>query len=79
MSHVSDPIRFAVAVTPSDATVLTPFRCLYVGTAGDVAVRMAGGQTNVTFPNLAVGWHPIQGDMVLNTGTTASDIIAGWG
>ena len=78
MSYVSDPIKFAVVVTPSDSDTIGPFRCLYVGTSGDVAVRMYGGQNSVTFPNLAVGWHPIQGDQVLSTGTTASGIRAGW-
>lgn len=78
MSYVSDPVKFAVAVTPSDSDTIGPFRALYVGVTGNVAVRMYGGQNNVTFTNLAVGWHPIQGDKVLSTGTTASDIKAGW-
>jgi hypothetical protein len=78
MSNTSDPIKFALAVTPNDTNVLTPFRCLYVGVSGDVAVRMYGGGNNITFTGLAVGWHPIQGDKVLATGTTASDIVAGW-
>ena len=78
MSNVSDPIKFAAAVTPSDSDLIGPFRALYVGVTGNVAVRMLGGQNNVTFSNLAVGWHPIQGDKVLSAGTTASSIIAGW-
>lgn len=66
----------AEAITPSDTTVLTPpGRGLYVGTTGDVAVRMAGGGTAtfVGVPNGAV--LPICVDQVLSTGTSASDIV----
>jgi hypothetical protein len=65
----------AVAVTPSDATVFPVTRGFYVGTPGDIAVRTADGQT-ITFANVPVGILPVQADMVLSTGTAASDIIA---
>lgn len=78
MSYVSDPVKFAVSVTPSDATNIGPFRAIYVGGTGDVAVKMLGDGANVTFSNLAVGWHPIQGTRILATGTSATDIVAGW-
>lgn len=44
----------AVAVTPSDTTELF-CRALYVGGAGDVAVRMGPGATVVTFKAPPVG------------------------
>jgi len=78
MSYVSDPIKFAVAVTPADNTDIGPFRAIYVGGTGDVAIKMYGNGATVTFANLAVGWHPIQGTRILATGTGATDIIAGW-
>ncbi len=78
MSNVADPVKFAVAVTPSDTDLVGPARCLYIGVTGNVTVRMYGGQNTVTFSNLAVGWHPIQCDKVLATGTTATGIVAGW-
>jgi hypothetical protein len=65
----------AVAVTTSDATVIQITRALYVGTTGNINVRMADGQT-VLFSNVAVGIFPIQVDQVLSTSTTASNIIA---
>jgi hypothetical protein len=77
MSNVSDPAKFGGAVTPSDSTVLTPTRALYVGTAGNVSVLMMNGVT-VTFSNVQAGILPIQVTQVLATGTTASNIIALW-
>jgi hypothetical protein len=65
----------AVAVTASDATIFPVTRALYIGTAGDVAVRMADGMT-ITFTSVASGVFPVQVDQVLSTGTTASNIIA---
>jgi hypothetical protein len=63
------------AVTPSDATVIQTTRSLYVGVAGDLRVRDADGNT-VTVKNAPVGYHPLQVDMVLSTGTAATDILA---
>lgn len=65
----------AVAVTTSDATVFPVTRALYIGSTGNLAVRMADGQT-VTFASVPVGIFPIQVDMVLSTGTVASSILA---
>lgn len=65
----------AVAVTPSDATELPVTRGLFVGTAGDLAVIMADGQT-VTFLNIAnATLLPIQVQKVL-VATSASNILA---
>lgn len=68
--------RHAVAVTPSDATVLPGVtRSIFIGTAGDVAVRMASG-TTITFTSVGAGVFPVQVDQVLSTGTTALNIVA---
>ena len=63
-------------ITPSDSTVLSPIcRALYVGTTGNVAVRMLDGSTP-TFVAVPAGTIlPIQCDQVLLTGTSASTII----
>jgi hypothetical protein len=66
----------AVAVTPSDATIIPVTRALYIGTGGNLVVRMAGTQADVTFANVAQGIFPIQVDMVYSTSTTASNIVA---
>lgn len=69
------PAHTARAVTASDATEIEVTRALYIGTTGNVAVRMANGDI-VTFTAVPVGILPIQVDQVRSTNTTASDIIA---
>jgi len=66
----------AEAVTKSDTTVYTvPSRAVYVGGAGDMAVRMAGGGT-ATFVGVPAGATlPICVDQVLSTDTTATSIL----
>jgi hypothetical protein len=56
----------------------TDAAALYVGVSGDVTFIDAGGDTN-TMVAAPVGWHPIQVKQVKSTGTTATDILAGWG
>lgn len=66
----------SVVVTPSDATVLTATKGIYIGVAGDVAVTMADG-TQVTFVGLAAGLiHPLSVTKVKATGTTATSVLA---
>lgn len=65
----------AVAITASDATIIPVTRALYVGTTGNIAVRMADGQ-EVTFKTVPVGVFPIQVDMVKSTATTAAEMFA---
>lgn len=69
------PAHDAIAVNPNDATVIPMTRALYIGTTGNLTVRMADGH-NATFSTVPVGIFPIQVDMVLNTGTTAAAIVA---
>jgi len=67
----------ALAVTPSDSTVLPTTRGLWVGVAGNVAVTMADDGNNITFVGVLAGSIlPIQVTQVLATGTTATNIIA---
>jgi hypothetical protein len=65
----------AATVTPSDATVLQNVRALFVGTAGNLNVKTADGQT-VLFTNVGAGIFPVQVTQVLATSTTASNIVA---
>ena len=69
----------ARAVEPSDAEDLPRItRALYVGGAGDVAVRMAGGDI-VTFANLQAGpLVPLRISRVMAPGTTASALVGLW-
>lgn len=70
----------AAAVTKSDATVFTPPAIgLWVGGVGDVAVRMYGSQTSVTFVAVPAGTMlPVQVDQVLSTGTSGTNIVRLW-
>jgi len=65
----------AVAITPSDSTVIPYPRAIYVGVSGDVRVKMKGGAT-VTFKAVPVGVLPIRPIQVLSTSTTATDMVA---
>jgi hypothetical protein len=74
------PADNAAAVTPDDDTDLSDFaRALYVGTAGDVAVNLATTGSAIVFKNVAAGTVlPIRVARVLDTSTTADDIVAIW-
>jgi hypothetical protein len=75
------PAVHALTVTPSDtATVSSDGRStrgLFVGTGGNVAVMLRDDSTAVTLKNVASGSVlPIQVQFVMNTNTTATDIVA---
>lgn len=84
----SSPAQDAATVVKSDTTILTitksdtttaqqPTRGLYVGGAGDVAVRMWYSQHVVTFPSVPAGSVlPVTVDRVMSTNTTATNIVA---
>ena len=74
-ADISNAAR-AVAVTPNDTTVIQTTRALWVGVAGNVAVRMAGDGLTITFTGAPIGVLPVQVDKVLSTGTTATTILA---
>jgi hypothetical protein len=71
------PIRKATAVTPHNSNALSePTRGLYLGTAGDLTVRMAGGTSDSLFVGAAAGYHELSVTHVRATGTTAANILA---
>jgi len=78
----------AAAVVPSDTVnipnpsspdgIANNGNVLYIGTAGTLKVRTAGGD-DITFVTVNAGsFLPIQVVRVFATGTTASNIIALW-
>lgn len=71
------PSPIAVAVTPANATLTNgPPRALYIGVTGDLVVTMPGAAGTVTFAAVPAGSIlPIQ-PIQVNTGTTASSIVA---
>lgn len=63
-------------VTKSDVTVFDAPQAIFVGTGGDIALRLIGDSTTVTYKNIPDGtFLPVLADQVLSTGTTASDIV----
>jgi hypothetical protein len=67
----------ALAVTPSDSTVIPITRALYVGGAGNLNVVMADDENTVLFTAVPAGTIlPIQVSKVMSTSTTATSIIA---
>lgn len=69
---ITQPER-AAAVTPNDSTVFAA-STLFIGTAGNLRVTTAGGDT-VTFNGVSAGFFPIKVVKVLATSTTASNIV----
>lgn len=67
-----------VAVTPSDSTVLTTTRAIFVGGAGNLSVTMASGNNLVLTGVIAGSWLPLRVTKVRSTSTTATNIAALW-
>lgn len=71
-----EPFTNAVAVTPSDATMISETEALWVGTGGSLTVVMVGGE-QATFGSVPSGTRlDISVVKVMATGTTASSIVA---
>lgn len=69
--------RGAFAVTKSDSTIFNRIpSALYIGAEGDVAVTTEAGDT-VSFVGVPAGTTiPLRVTQVLNTGTSATNIVA---
>lgn len=72
----TNPGTGLATITPSDATFFPkPFRALYVGGAGNLAVQGVDGTVGI-IPSVPAGMVvPISVDRVLATGTTATGIV----
>lgn len=75
-ASLSGPASHAFPITPSDAADLTEaVRALYVGSGGAVSLRTVSGSV-ATFLTVSAGSIlPVRADRVLQTGTTAGDIV----
>ena len=75
---IESPAPNAAAITPSDSAELPTIpRSVWVGTSGNVAVKMHNSTDTVTFVGVQ-GLLPIVPKQVLSTGTTATDIVGIW-
>lgn len=75
---LQSPMTDGVAVTPSDSTVLTTTRAIFVGGAGNLSVVTSAGTTLTLTGVIAGSWLPIRATKVRSTGTTATNIAALW-
>lgn len=78
MQIIGQSYGSAVAVTPSDSTVIN-CRAIYVGGAGAVAVKTISGATAVTLAAVPVGTVlpiTIDGGQIMSTNTTATNLVA---
>ena len=78
-SNTDRPVTFAssaaIVVSASNNDVFSP-GCLFVGTGGDVTVKLADSATPVLFKAIASGsFLPIVITQVLATGTDAEDFV----
>lgn len=76
LNQTTLPASHAYAITPSDSTILTPTRGLWIGVGGAIKVDTVGGETAVTFSGIPSGTLlPIAVTKVYSTNTTASSIV----
>lgn len=74
-AKVSSVAKTSADVTPHDSAA-NEYDALWIGIAGDIAVRLAGDSSGSrTFKNVPVGWFAVNTSLVLDTGTSASEII----
>lgn len=72
----SGPGAHGFAVVPSDTTVLSPTRAIYVGGTGDLAVILNADTVAVTFKAVPTGTYlPVSVTKVMATNTTATLIL----
>lgn len=69
-----NPATYAASVTP-DTPLPRAARAFYVGGTGNLVLRMADG-ANQTFVGVPAGVLPIGSDLVVASGTTATNIVA---
>ncbi|KLI64630.1 spike base protein, RCAP_Rcc01079 family [Aurantiacibacter marinus] len=76
-NSLTAPAAQAFAIIPDDATSLdVATKAIFVGTGGDLAVRLVDNDEDLTFRNLGSGTIlDIRVTDVRSSGTTATDLI----
>lgn len=71
------PALECFAITPDDTAILPSLtKAIYVGTGGDIVLRSARGEADVTFRNIPSGYIlDVRVAAIRATGTTADDIV----
>ena len=79
-NELDSPATHAIAITPSQETLPTAIRGLYIGSSGNVFCRVLGGNTthqksNIFFRNVVSGTIlPVRMDGVWNYNSSESDL-----
>lgn len=74
-TELDSPASRAFRITANNTHTLgQTTRALYIGAAGNLGVRMEGGDV-ITFVNAAAGYHPLRVTRVYSGNTTANSII----
>jgi hypothetical protein len=76
-SGLSSPASKAFAITPANGSDLSVVpRAIYVGTGGDLVVKLRGDSASVTLKNVPSGAVlPVRAIRVYSTSTTATDLV----
>lgn len=76
---LTSPLTTLTAVTPNDsADLVATSKAIYVGVSGDVKLTDADGNVT-TLTSLAAGvFHPVRAARIWATGTSATNIVAGY-
>ncbi|MEM9342561.1 MAG: hypothetical protein AAGA87_05910 [Pseudomonadota bacterium] len=70
------PVSAGAPITPSDSVELSHFtRVLYVGSDGDVRVKLISGDEVTLLSAQGGAMYPLRVRQVFATGTTASNIV----
>jgi hypothetical protein len=70
------PASRLTAVTPSNSTILTGVRAVWVGGAGDIAIMAVDDSAAVTFTVPSGTMLPVFAKQIMATGTSATNIVA---
>lgn len=75
--EASHPAREAFAITPHATNAISPLpKAIYVGGAGDIALRCVDSGADVTLVAVPVGTIlPVRASHVRVTGTTATNLV----
>lgn len=76
MSLDSGPSQKAVAITPSDTVGVGSPRGIYVGGAGNLAVRFLGDTADTVFTAVPVGCVLPISPVFVRAATTATNLVA---
>lgn len=74
---VTSPARECFGVIPSDTEVLSRVpKAIYVGSTGDIALRLVDDEADTTFRNVPSGsLLPVRPSAIRATGTSAGEIV----